>query len=72
MKLFVIGLLLVLFIPLVLGIWWCLWSLWSWVLPQIWVGGPEAVIHPSYWLFVGMLLLASLIGKTLFGHGGDK
>jgi len=57
---------------LVMGVWWLFWSLWTWVLPQVWATGPENLIRPSYWLFVGMLLILSLIGRALFGHGTSK
>ena len=53
-------------VPLVLGIWWLMWSLWTWVLPQVWANGPDAVVRPSYWLFVGELLLLGLIGRAIF------
>jgi hypothetical protein len=53
-------------VALVLGLWWLFWALWTWVLPQIWPNGPDAIVRPSYWLFVGCLLLASLIGRLLF------
>lgn len=59
-------------IPAILGIWWLLWQLWLIVLPAIWATGPENLIRPSYWLFVGMLLLLSFIGRVLFGNGSSK
>ena len=31
----------------VLGIWWLLWKLWLFVVPQFWPAGPEALIHPD-------------------------
>ena len=54
---------LVALVPL---IWWVLWSLWTWVLPQVWPDGPDAIVRPGYWLFVGELLVLSIIGRTLF------
>jgi hypothetical protein len=55
-------------VPLVLGAWWLIWKLWLFVLPAIWATGPENLINPSYWLFVGMLVLVSLVGNALFGR----
>lgn len=43
------------------GFWWLLWSLWCFVLPQVYPTGPEGLIRPSYWLFVGMWLLFLLV-----------
>lgn len=53
-------------VGLLLAIWWFFWALWTWVLPQIWPTGPETLIRPGYWLFVGCLLLLGFIGKLLF------
>lgn len=54
-------------IGLILGIWWLIWLLWTWVLPQIWPTGPEAIIHPSYWLFAAMWVLLGFIAN-MFRH----
>jgi len=59
-------------VGLVLGIFWCIWSLWCFVLPQIWEAGPHNFIQPNYWLFVGMWILASWIGQAIFGRGERK
>lgn len=61
----------VVMIAIVLGIWWLMWQLWTWVLPQIWPTGPDAIVRPGYWLWVGMSLVAGIIGRTLFGRN-DK
>jgi hypothetical protein len=58
---------LVIVIPVVLGIWWLMWQLWQWVIPQVWAAAPHGFTHPSYWLFVGCLLLVSCIGRVIFG-----
>ena len=50
----------------VLGIWWLLWKLWLFVVPQFWPAGPEALIHPDYWLFAAGWVLFGLIGRVLF------
>lgn len=57
---------------LLLGIWWLIWLLWCWVMPQLWSTGPEVIISPDYWLFCGAWLLASLIGNALFKGGSGK
>lgn len=57
---------------IVLGIFWLMWSLWCWVLPQVWVGGPENIVAPGYWLFAACWCLASWIGKAIFGRSSEK
>ncbi len=52
---------------LVLGVTWGIWLLWCAVLPQLWASGPANVIHPSFWLFVGMWFLLGFLGNALFG-----
>lgn len=52
---------------IVLVVFWALWSAWSWVLPQVYPAGPEALIRPSYWLFVVAWILASWVGRAVFG-----
>lgn len=49
-----------------LGMYWLLWLLWCWVLPQVWASGPSAVVRPGYWLFAGCWFLVMLIGKGIF------
>jgi hypothetical protein len=58
--LFVIGIMFVVYG----GIWW----LWCAIVPQLWASGPEGIIRPSFWLFVGAWILLSLIGKAIFGN----
>lgn len=60
---------LVIGVPIVLaamGIWWLVWKLWLFVVPGLFETGPEMLLHPTYWQFVGMLFLASIIGRILF------
>lgn len=45
---------------LILGIYWLIWKLWCWVLPQLWADGPANFISPNFWLFAGMWLLLML------------
>ena len=52
---------------LVMGVWWLLWSLWTWVMPQAWPTGPEGFIRPGYWLFAGMWTLLVLVGQLFKG-----
>ena len=54
-------------IAFVFGIYWCLWSLWCFVVPQVWTSAPENVMHPSFWLFAGAWFLAIAIRKLVFG-----
>lgn len=46
---------------LLMGIYAAIWGLWCWVLPKIWPTGPENIINPSFWLFVGGLFLIRFI-----------
>lgn len=54
-------------IGLLLGAYWAMWSLWCWVMPQIWEGGPERLIAPGFWLFCGVWILIYALGNALFG-----
>lgn len=67
MKILGFGLIVAFVVGIVLGVWYGVWSLWCWAVPQIWPTGPHALIQPSYWLFVAILLLAGFVGKTIFG-----
>lgn len=58
---------ILLIVGVVLGIYWLLWHLWLWVLPQIWPAGPAVFINPGYWLFSGAWFLFMMLGKGLFG-----
>lgn len=46
---------------LMLGIYWLIWKLWCWVLPQLWTDGPANLISPNFWLFAGMWFLLMLV-----------
>ena len=54
-------------VAIVLGVEWLFWSLWCWVLPQLWPTGPIGLIAPGYWLFVGALLILGIVGRTMRG-----
>lgn len=54
-------------VAIVLGVFYLLWCAWCWVLPQIYPSGPENLIKPSYWLFVVAWVLASWVGRAIFG-----
>lgn len=54
-----------------LGIYWLLWALWCWVLPQLWTTGPQNFIRPNFWLFAGAWFLLTLLGRALFGRNKD-
>jgi len=58
-------------IGIALGVYWLFWCLWTWVFMQLWPTGPQAIINPDYWVFVGMIFLVSFIGGLLFGRS-DK
>lgn len=53
---------------MVLGVFWLLWTAWSWVLPQIYPTGPDALIRPSFGLFVVAWILTTWIGRAVFGR----
>ena len=59
------------FAAIFLGIDWLLWSLWCWVLPQLWPTGPDNLVNPGFWLFVAAAFLLSCIGRMVFGRKGD-
>lgn len=52
-------------LALVTGVWWLLWLLWCFVLPQVWPTGPEGLIRPGYWLFAGMWTLFVLVVRVI-------
>lgn len=52
---------------IVLGIWWLIWSLWTFVMPQVWPTGPAGLINPGYWLFAGIWVLFVLVARVLRG-----
>lgn len=54
------------------GVMWGLWSLWAWVLPQVYASGPRNVVAPSFWLFAGCWTLMVMIGRALFGNRSKK
>lgn len=51
----------------VLLIWYGVWSLWVWALPQLWPSGPELLVHPSYWQFAGLWVLLAFVGRLFRG-----
>lgn len=56
----------VLAVLLLLGIYWAIWSVWCWVLPQLWADGPEKLIRPGFWLFFCGAFLTSWFGRLVF------
>ena len=71
MELLMVLLCVVAIVGIVLGVYWLIWCLWTWVLPQVWATGPENIINPSFWLFVGCCLIISFVGRLVFG-GNSK
>ena len=68
-KLFLGALIVVGVVGLILGIYWLFWLLWAWVMPQVWPTGPDALVRPGYWLFVGMMMCLSIVGGAIFRSG---
>lgn len=54
------------------GIMWCIWSLWGFVLPQVYPTGAPGLIAPSFWLFAACWTLFGLIGRSIFGRSKSK
>lgn len=71
-KLIVYGAAIIVSIAAIFGIMWLIWSLWCWVLPQIYPSGPANLLAPSYWLFVGTWVLVSFVGRLIFGRSRSK
>ena len=60
------------FATFLIGTWtvimWGLWSLWGWVLPQVYEGGPKNIVAPGFWLFAGCWTLVAMVGRAVFGR----
>jgi hypothetical protein len=54
----------------VLGISWCTWHLWTFVLGAAWPAGPVNVVHPGFWLFLAAWTLFSLVAGLFRGSKG--
>ncbi|HET8883027.1 MAG TPA: hypothetical protein VFM56_12700 [Solimonas sp.] len=67
-QMFIAAIALPLAAAMLLGIYWALWTIWCWVLPQLWPAGPRALIAPGYWLFAGAWFLAHMLGRGIFGR----
>lgn len=50
------------------GVMWGLWSLWGWVLPQVYEAGPSNIVAPSFWLFAACWTLMAMVGRAIFGR----
>lgn len=46
-----------------------LWLLWTAVVPYFWPSGPNQVIDPPFWMFLGGIVLASLVLRSLGRKG---
>ncbi len=57
-------------VGIILGGWWLIWLLWTWVWPRIWPSGPQGFIQPSYWLFAGIWVLIALVANMFRNSGG--
>ena len=49
----------------VLGVWWLFWLLWCAVLSGVWPTGPQGLISPGYWLFLGGSVLLGLVARFI-------
>jgi hypothetical protein len=56
---------------MVLGVYWLLWQLWCWVMPQLWTTGPENFVRPGFWLFAAAWFLLMAVGRGVFGGRKD-
>lgn len=63
---------LVLYIAINLIVIALLWLLYTWAMPQLWIGGPENLVNPGYWLFTGSWVLLGLVGRRVFGRSSGK
>lgn len=63
-------------VALVFGLWagvmWCVWTLWCYVLPQVYPSGSPGLIAPGFWLFAGAWTLLGMIGRAIFGSKDSK
>lgn len=41
------------------------WALWTWVMPNVWPGGPSGVINPGFLLFLGECALVAVIALVV-------
>lgn len=46
---------------------WPIWALWTLVLMTAWPTGPEAIVNPGYWLFVGEWVLLAVVARMFRG-----
>lgn len=51
-----------------LGVTWCIWSVWCWVLPQVYPTGPDNLLAPNFWLFCACWFLLGMVGRNVFGQ----
>lgn len=61
------ALILIIVLPLVLAIFWILWSLYLWIIPQLWPDAPSNILHPSYWLFIAVWTFVGWFCRSAFG-----
>lgn len=54
---------IVLVVGIALGVYFGIWLLWVWVVPQVWPTGPSEITRPDFWVFAGCWLLVSLVLK---------
>ena len=62
-----VGMIFAMAAVMLLGIAAVVWWLWCWVAEQLWPGGPEGLLNPSYWTFLGVLVLFRVLKGFLLG-----
>ncbi len=50
-----------------MGVWWVMWSIWTYIMPQIATSMPYGFQYPSYWTFVGCLVLLAGVRSFIKG-----
>lgn len=55
-------------VGLALLILWAIWLFWCAVVPAFWPSAPFWLAEPAFWPFAGMWILASWVGRAVFGR----
>lgn len=50
-----------------LAIWFAMWHLWTFVMAHVWPDGPQAIVNPGYWLFMGEVFLMYIVAGIIRG-----
>lgn len=49
------------------GVMFGIWSLWCYVLPQVYATGAPGLVSPGFWLFAACWTLVVFVGRAIFG-----